>query len=91
MKGAHRKEGLKAGGRTGFGKKASGLIPSDRKQEERQRADKDSGGRERAQEVSKVPVWWLPFAQADTKESWAPVTGDLPQQEEDFRDNCMHA
>ena len=35
-KGGQGKKGLGHGGRTGFVKKASGLIPSDRKQEERQ-------------------------------------------------------
>lgn len=55
------------------------------------RADKGPGGREGAQEVSRVPVWWLLFAQVGTKESWAPAMVDLPQQEEYYRENCMHA
>lgn len=55
------------------------------------RADKGSDGRKRAQEVSKVPVWWLLSAQVGTKESWAPVMVDLPQQEEYFGEICKHA
>lgn len=90
-KGGHGKKGLGGEGELALGRRHLASFPQTGGRKRDERADQGSGGKERAQEVSKVPVWWLLFAQVGTKESWAPAMADLSQQEEYFRENCMHA